>query len=156
MFTVERCWLGYVKATSLASAGSLNQWLVQKIEAGLVTGQELVLLVIQRDDRESSLVDQRRARKDRTGFDIGQGLGSNDGLSRLDLHLRILRILVINRDHGSLTHRALLVPGVIDDQTITRLHVSQVFKRDWVRYSIPDRGLLTLQIVKGVGGGFGF
>ena len=48
------------------------------------------------------------------GFNLGQGNHPSKCLSGFDLYFRVLRICGVNRDHGRSSHRALLIPGVID------------------------------------------
>src|SRR6185437_15539835 len=79
-----------------------------------------------------------------------------DQLAGLDADLRNLGIAGINRLNRGSARSAFLVAGVIDDELVALLHVAQVLYGNRIGHSVPDGGLLFLQIGKAVNSGFGF
>lgn len=103
-----------------------------------------VLRVAQRNDAEPSLAHQRGVGEELIRLQLGQRHRLGDGLADFNLHLRIPGVAVVDRYDGRGSYCAPLIPGVINDQVVVRLHGAQVLDGDGIGDSIPDRRVVAL------------
>jgi hypothetical protein len=90
------------------------------------SGEEFVLLGREGHDRESSLTNQRRIRKELVGLDLRKCDGLGKGLPCLDVHGRILGIGEIDRDDRRRPNRAFAVARLVNDKPHSGLHLPQI------------------------------